>query len=174
MNFLKNLVLSILFVVWFVFAFAATVYLLSYNDYSIAKIGDYYLIIADSDELGDDFKEGDLIVVKRDKNKNINKGDDVFLARPGLTNQNLINLGKVERRDDVTSKESTFVINGIGFSSEYILGKTASSRVVPKLGSVVSIVSSRLGFMFCIIFPTLFVMVYEIMAIVEEVRAAKD
>ncbi len=173
MNLVKRIVLTVLFIVWFTFALVATVYLLSYNSYSVSKIGDYYLVVADSDELGERYNEGDLIFIKRDKNSKINEGDEVFLARPGYSNERLINLGVVESKENVSSMETTFVINGVGFSSEYILGKADSTKVLHGVGTAVSIVSSRLGFLFLIIFPTLIVIVYEAMAIVEEVKRAK-
>ena len=52
-------------------------------------------------------------------------------------------------------------------------GKADSTKVLHGVGTAVSIVSSRLGFLFLIIFPTLIVIVYEAMAIVEEVKKAK-
>jgi len=173
MEIVKRILLTVLFVVWFTFALTATVYLLSYNSYSVSKIGDYYLVIADSDELGEKYNAGDLIVIKRDKNSNINAGDEVFLARPGYSNERLINLGVVESKENVSSMETTFVINEVGFSSDYILGKSSTAKVVHGIGTAVSVVSSRLGFLFLIIFPTLIVIVYEVMAIVDEVKRAK-
>jgi len=174
MQFVKRLVLTVLFIVWFAFSFVATIYLLSYNNYSVAKIGDCYIVIADSDELGEGYKVGDLIIIKRDKNSKINEGDKVFLARPGYSNESLINMGVVEEKETVSSMETKFVVNKIGFSSDYILGKVDSSKVIHGVGTVVGIVSSRIGFLFLIIFPTLVVIVYEAMAILEEFRKAKD
>jgi hypothetical protein len=46
--------------------------------------------------------------------------------------------------------------------------------VLHGFGLVLSIFESRWGFMFLVIFPTLFALVYEIYSVVEEAKSIKD
>jgi hypothetical protein len=54
-----------------------------------------------------------------------------------------------------------------------MIGLANGSIVYHKWGKLLSIFESRWGFMFLVILPTLFALVYEIYAIIEEAKEAK-
>ena len=58
-------------------------------------------------------------------------------------------------------------------SGEYVIGKQDTAKVYHGLGTVLGILTSKWGFLFLIILPTLFAIVYEIMMIIELVKENK-
>ena len=79
----------------------------------------------------------------------------------------LIYLDAVQNKYPVTKSETTFVLDGERVSGEYIIGKSDTAKAYHKLGTILGIFTSKWGFMFLIIFPTLFAIMYEIAMIIE-------
>ena len=65
------------------------------------------------------------------------------------------------------------MLDGQKVSGEYIIGKLDTTKTYHGLGTLLGIFTSRWGFMFLVIFPTLFAIIYEIMLVVEARRAMK-
>lgn len=166
---------SLIIGLWIVMAIFVTICLLSYNEYNITVINKNSFLIIDNDELEPKFKEGDLVIVKRVSDKKIEIGDTVFFYNGNKSNEFLINLGVVTDKQKVNDKESTYEIEGKTISGEYVIGKADGSKVMHHAGTALGIVQSRWGFMFLVILPALFAMVWEIIIIVDEVKkAGKD
>ena len=55
-----------------------------------------------------------------------------------------------------------------------MIGKANGAVVYHGFGLVLSIFESRWGFMFLVIFPTIFAIVYEVYSIIEEAKNNKD
>ena len=61
----------ILLVVYAAMAITLTLFLLKYNDYNITEINGNSFVIVRDDDLKPDFNKGDLVVVKKNDNKEI-------------------------------------------------------------------------------------------------------
>ena len=170
-----NFILDLIIGAWLIVAIFVTVCLLSYNEFKVTTFGKTSLLIIDSDFMEPDYYEGDLLLVKRNNDSKINAGDKVFYYNSALTSSVFIYLDTVSGKEPVTKDETTFIIDGQRVSGEYVIGKSDSAKVYHKLGTYLGIFTSRWGFMFLVIFPTLFAIIYEIMMIVEarqEIKAA--
>lgn len=162
--------IAILVVIYIVVAMGLTVCLLNYNDYNLTVIGKNTFIIVRDDELKPDFKKGDLVIVERNADAEIEAGDKVFFYN-GYENQVSVNLGDVVNNEKVTETESTFTIEGnLKLSSKYIIGKAETSKVYSGIGSVLAVLESRWGFLFLIILPVLLMFIYLIYAVIMEVK----
>ena len=168
-----SLILDILIGVWLVLAIFVTICLLSYNEFKVTSFGKNTLLIIDSDAMEPDFIEGDLLIIKRNSDNKINIGDKVFYYNSAMNSNVWIYLDTVQDKIPVTRDETTFVLNDTSVSGEYIIGKVESAKVYHKYGTYLGIFTSRWGFMFLVIFPTLFAIIYEIMMIVEARRELK-
>ena len=168
-----KLFIDLLITCWFIIAVFVSVCLLSYNDYKTTVLGNNTLIIIDNDQLEPDFKEGDLVIVKRNSDNKINKGDKIFYYNSAKTSSVFIYTGEVTDKETVTQFESTFTVNDNKVSGEYVIGKQDTAKVYHGLGTVLGILTSKWGFLFLIILPTLFAIVYEIMMIIELVKENK-
>lgn len=168
-KFLK--VLSYVFFVPYLFVVVfLTVCLLNYNDYNITEIGDKSFIIIRDDELEPKYKENDLVIVNRNKLDEVKRGDEIFFY-DNYRNQVVVNVGKVIDVEKVTDTESTFVVEGNhSISSEFFIGKAATSNVYGDLGGILAILESRWGYLFIVVFPILLIFIYEIYAFIMEVK----
>ncbi len=168
-----NLILDIIIGVWLIVAIFVTICLLSYNDFKVTSFGKNTLLIIESDEMEPDYVEGDLLIVKRNSDSKINAGDKIFYYNSAMNSNVWIYLDTVQEKEPVTRDETTFVLNDKKVSGEFVIGKADSAKVYHKLGTWLGIFTSRWGFMFLVIFPTLFAIIYEIMMIFEARRDLK-
>lgn len=173
MKAIGNFLLDIVIGTWLIVAIFVTVCLLSYNQYKVSTFGTTSFLIIDSDAMEPTFKEGDLVIVKRNSDSKINIGDKVFYYNSAMNSNVWIYLDTVQEKKPITRDETTFVIDGEKVSSEDIIGKADGSKVMHHAGTFLGIFTSRWGFMFLVIFPTLFAIIYEIMMIIDTRRDMK-
>jgi len=176
MRIIKTIIIDTLIGVWFLGALISIVCLLSYNDFATTQLGNYTLLIIDSDDMQEKYgyKEGDLLIVKRTSDKNMKVGESAFYYDSSKKSSVLVYAGEIEKITPVTPTESTFVISGVKVSGEYVIGTMNKVGVYHHAGTILSVMTSKWGFMFFIIFPTLFLIIYEIMMIVESFKEDKD
>ena len=168
-----KVIFDVVVCVWLVVAIFVTVCLLSYNEFKVTTFGKNSLLIIDSDELEPEFMEGDLLVVKRNSDNKINTGDRVFYYNSAKSSNVLIFQDVVQDKQEVDKNETTYIIDSKKVSGEYVIGKFESAKVYHNLGTYLGILTSKWGFMFLVIFPTLFAIVYEVIMIVEASKSEK-
>lgn len=168
-------IIGIIFVVIYcLIAITLTVCLLNYNDYNITVLGDKTLIIVKDEELLPSYQKGDLVIVRKNPNYEVAAGDKIFFYDEAEA-QVTVNLGTVVSKTNVTKEETTYTVNGdYPISSEYLIGKTETSQVFHKLGTVLSVLESRFGFLFLIIFPILVLFIYEIFVVIKEIKSPDE
>lgn len=168
---MKRILGNIIFGLYAVIAILVTICLLSYNDYKVSELGNNSIIIIDSNKLEPDFLEGDLVVVnKEDK---IDVGDNIFFYNT-YTREIEVTLGKVTEIEKISEKETTYTINdSLKLSSEYVVGSAKTADRYGKIGKVLSVLESKWGFLFLIVFPSLIAFIYEIYIIVIEIKDRK-
>ena len=163
---LKGLIIS----VWLVISIFTTICLISYNDYLVSEIGEYSLFIVDNKDLEPDFKKNDIVIVEKQPESKYNEGDKVFFYYGNRNTLSYINYGEIaeiERNEDFEDKY-TFVNTAVSYGN--LIGPASDAKVIHKLGLVLRIFESRWGFMFLVILPTLFAIVYEVYYIAIEVK----
>ena len=161
---------GIIIFVWLILAIFVTIWLLSYNDFQVTTFGKNSLIVVDSDEMEPEYLEGDLLIVKRNSDNKIDVGDSVFYYNSSMDSNVLIYHGTIEAKQSVTHDETTYTIEGKKVSGKYVIGKMDNAKSYHNLGTFLAIMTSRWGFMFLVIFPTLFAVIYEIIMIVEAAK----
>lgn len=174
MKTIGRILFDIIVCAWLVVAIFVTVCLLSYNEFKVTTFGKNSLLIIDSDGLEPEFYEGDLLVVKRNSDNKINIGDRVFYYNSAKDSNVLIYQDVIEGKQEIDKNETTYTIDGKKVSGQYVIGKFDSAKVYRKVGKYLSILTSKWGFMFLVIFPTLFAIVYEVMMIIEAARTGKS
>lgn len=157
-------------VIYCMVAISLTVCLLKYNDYNLTVFGDKTLVIVRDNELKPNYQKGDLVVVTKNENKDIKPGNKIFFYEMD-SEQAIVNLGNVIGKEDITKTETTFTMNGdYPLSSEFVIGKAETSKTYHNLGSILSVLESKYGFLFLIIFPILVLFIYEIYIVIKEIK----
>ncbi len=153
-------------------ALLITIFLLNYNQYGVTEIGGKTLIIVDGEELSPSYKKGDLVVVKKVNNDEVNPGDYIFFYEQSREKKTvIINLGRVINKKKVNETETTYKLEGdVDYSSEFVIGTTKDAKVYNSLGSIIAALELRWVFLLFIIVPLLFIFLYEIYEFVIEVK----
>ena len=163
---------NILIVAYAVVAVSVTVLLLSYNEYHCSVVGDYTFILVTDDELEPNFEEGSLVIVKETKAKKIEPGDEIFLYRRISTSQFEIKYAEVLLKDSSKGEyDVSYVLEGgIAVDHEDVIGSTEDMVVVPHLGTILSILESRYGYLFLIVVVSFIAFLYEIYELIMEIK----
>ena len=169
LNFLKGIVIS----VWALVAIITTVCLISFNDYSVSEIGDYSIFIIDSERLEPTFLEDDLVIVKKVAENKYNVNDYAFFYLENPSDEVFINYGQITKIEAADHAEDSYYFGKDIVSHGKMIGPANGAIVYHNLGKVLEIFESRWGFMFLVILPTLFALVYEVFSIVEEAKEVK-
>lgn len=170
MKYILNFLKGIIIFAWLVLAVFTTVCLISYNQYKVTEFGKNTLVIIDSNDLEPTFHNKDLVIVSKSSEKNYSVGDPIFFYLGNKTQSNFINYGTITDIQTDPSAETAYFINDTKVSYSDVIGKGNGSIVYHNAGLILSILESRWGYMFIVILPTLFALVYEIYSIVKEVK----
>lgn len=163
---MKKIVVNFFICLYFIITILITYCLLSYNKYNIPEFDNHLMLILD--EKMEKFDKGDLLII--DKSKNFDTGDDVFYYDTYSTPVE-VKLGKISKTEIVNDKESSIVIDDdIVLSSDNILGKKSTVKSYHLIGTILSILTSRWGYLFIIVLPMLLAFIYEIYEIVKEIK----
>src|SRR5574344_1061118 len=166
--------LGIIVTLYILGAIFLTICLLSFNDYKISEIGDKSLIILENNELSDKYKKGRLLIVEKNPNKDIKVNDEIFFYNT-YKNRVVVSMSTVEQKQKITDSETTFTINGkYEISSEYVIGKADTTKVYENVGTVLGFLESKWGFLLVIVLPVTLLFIYEIYAIVVEIKDPKE
>ena len=169
-----SVVKSLLISIWVLVAITTTILLISYNDYSVSEIGSYSIFIVDSERLEPLYNKNDILIVKKVAENKYSVGDNAFFYLDNAADSIFINHGEITKIDEVEHGEDAYYFGDDAVSYSRLLGPEKETKVCHGWGLLLSILESRWGFMFFIIFPTIFAVVYEIYSIVEEIKSEDD
>lgn len=161
-----------LFGIYLVVAFFVTITLFCFNEFRVTEFGTYSFILVTDSGLEPDFNKGDLVIVDKD--------DEILTGRKAFfydtENERIeIRLGVIENAERINSSEITYTLEGERkISSEYVLGPANTAEIIPKLGTVLNVLQSKLGFLFLIVLPALLAFVNQIGVVYSGVKKARS
>lgn len=167
---IKNIFLGILAVIFYSFTILITLLLLNYNDYGVTEIGDKSLIIVREEVSSPNYKKGDLVLVEKKRLEDIKPGNEIFAYRAdnkGKVHIDFGVVGKIHEEEKAVSFE-----NGSSYSIDYVTGVPTKSY--KDVGTFLSIIESKWGFLGIILVPCFLIFVYQIYALVVEIKYGKD
>lgn len=180
LGFIKWLLIGI----WVVCAILTTICLISFNDYRVSVLGNKSVFIIDNEELEPDFSKNDLVFLSKTSENKYKEGDKAFFYLPNRPDAVFINYGTIGKIEVADYAEDTFYfrtqndnndpnkMTRVAYSD--MMGRMEDARIIHGWGLLLSILESRWGFMFLIIFPTIFAIVYEVYSIIEEAKSEAD
>ncbi len=166
LNAVKKILLIIIGVVYFAFALFMTILLLNQNDYGITEIDGKSLVIINDEISNEKYQKGDLVVVQKTKFEDLKVGDEIFTYRDVNQTSYQVTIGVIGELypDD----EQLAFENGDGFSIDFVLGKAVNSY--NGIGTFLDLIQSRWGFLFVVLVPCFLIFIYEIYALIVEVK----
>jgi hypothetical protein len=167
---IKKIIMAIIIFVFSCFALCMTVLLLNFNDFGVTEFGDKSLVILNRDISSKNYKRGDLIIVEKVAYDNIKEGDEIFAYSVDGREKVNIEVGVVQ---ELFPKEKSIAYkNGAGFSQEYIIGKAI--KTYNDIGTYLAVIESKWGFLFIVLVPCFVIFIYEIYALIVEIRYGED
>lgn len=163
---IKKVIIGIIIAAFFCFAMIMTILLLNRNKYKVTQFGDTTLVVLNSKVSSTKYKKGDLILVDSVKLADIKEGDEIFAYQLDSEKNATIDFGIVGKTS-IEQKAVEFE-NGATYAEEFLIGST--SKVYNDIGTVLSIVQSKWGFLFIILVPSFLIFVYEIYALIVEIK----
>ena len=167
---MKRTLGNLVVIVYVIVAITVTLCLLNYNEYNVTVFGNNSLILITDDSLSPDYVEGDLVIAKKEKLDEIEEGDKIFFY-----NENDIKLGEVKQINKYEGMSSTFILDGNHqIVEDDVIGSEDNVKVYHNLGKILSILESKWGFLFLIIFPSVLAFLHEIFQVVVELGNKDD
>ena len=172
---MKKVLGGILLVVYSIIAITVTVLLLSYNEYNCSEIGGYTVYIVNDDSLEPEYKQGSILLIKRTSDKNVQKGDEMFLYKV-ISSQEF---EFVERTLDSKLQQGNHVTyvaaeNGENYDSSYFVGKTSDTVCIEGWGYLLSLLESKWGYLFCVVIVSLLLFLQEVFELAMEIKYGKE
>lgn len=166
---IKRIFIGALTFVYFAFALFVTILLLNYNNYGVTQFGDTSVVILKEKVSNADFSKGDVIIVEKYNASEFAKGDTAFTYH---IEENIprIEIGKVG--DIYIDEKAISFENGDTYSEKFVIGKP--EKTFHKVGTFLSIIESKWGFLFIVLVPCFLLFIYQIYALVIEVKYGKD
>lgn len=174
---IKSFIVGLLGLLFFIFALSMTILLLTYNDLGLSQFGDKTLILMTGDIYSENYNKGDLVIVE---NRGFTKGlgyadkieigDELFAARIDAYGNIFIEIGKV---GEIYQDENAISFeNGSTFDIKFVLGEAVKSY--PTIGGILSIVTSKWGFLFLVLVPSFLIFIYEIYSLIVEIKYGNE
>ena len=163
---IKKILLSLIVIVYFSFALFMTILVLNFNDYNVTQFDDTSLVIISEEVSHDDYKKGDLVIVKSEKVEKLQKGDLIFTYKLDSNNVPHIEIGTIG--DVYPDQDAITFENGISYTSEFIIGKPLNTY--NNIGGFLKVVESRWGFLFIVLVPCFLIFIYELYALIVEIK----
>jgi hypothetical protein len=170
MQIIKKALTMILAVIFFAFAIAMTILLLNFNKYGVTQFDETSLIIMRERVASDNYNKGDLVVVNAKKLTELKVGEEVFAYKVDKDGKVTIDLSKIEAIH--TAEKAVTLQNKATYSMEFVIG--TSSKIYNSVGTYLSIIESTWGFLFIVLVPSFIIFIYEIYALIVEIKYGKD
>ncbi len=169
MKIIKNIFLGILAVIYFTFVIFNTILLLNINKYKVTQFDDLSVIIIKNNLTSENYKKGDVVLVRNKNLADIKLGDEIFVYKTQKTGAPQIDLGVVGEVH--LTEEAISFENGATYSESLLIG--SAERVIEKVGTVLGMIQSTWGFFFIVLIPSFLIFIYELYAIIIEVKLNK-
>ncbi|MBR0426994.1 MAG: hypothetical protein IJK18_02170 [Clostridia bacterium] len=166
---MKKTIGNLIIIIYAVVAIFTTICLLTFNEYKVSEFGDKTLVIINKDEEGTKYKKGDLVIVGKEGYEKADKGDTIFFY-----DNDGIKIAEVEQKNDFGDAGITFTIEGnYQVVKSDMIGASNNEKVISKVGSILSVLESKWGFLFLIVFPSLLAFLHEIYEFILELTNKK-
>ena len=171
MNIVKKVLIGIVGFIFFSFVILMTILLLNYNEYGVTEFGDTSLILIKDKISSEKYVKGDLVLVKKKQIEDIKAGDEIFIYQvDDAKNTVHIDLGDIKSTN--LEDEEIFFENGSAYHMDRSIGE--ATKVYNKIGGILSVISSKWGFLFIILVPSFLVFIYALYSLIVEIKYGKE
>ena len=158
---MKKLMWEIVLVVFVIIAVLTTTCMLSKNDYNVMQFGNKIWLLANKEM--EDYPNNSLLIIKEDQ-RNVKLNDEVFYYYENNDN-NSVKYGKI-----TAINNNSYTIEGEEIEKNMIISSKENASKISVLGPIISILTSRYGYLLLIILPILAAFIYQVALIIKELN----
>ena len=158
---MKDLLWRLVLVIFVIVAVFVTMCTLSKNDYNVMQFVDKIWLISNK-KMGN-YPENKLLIIKEDK-KNVKLNDEVFYYHESNDGNN-VEYGKI-----TAINNNSYTIDNEEIEKSMVISSNNNIKEVAVLGTILSVLTSRTGYLCLIILPILLAFVYQIVLIIKELN----
>lgn len=167
---IKKIFIGIIAIIFFAFAILVTFLVLNFNKKGVTEFDSTAWVIIKEEITSDNYKKGDLVIVKKKKAIDTKIGEEIFVYHVDKDRNVHINVGKV---GEIYEKEEGISFeNGNTYTREFIIGE--ANKVYSNIGTYLSIVESKWGFLFIILVPNFLIFIYQLYSLVVEIKYGEE
>lgn len=157
---MKKLIVILLTTIYLFIIIISTTCVLTINKYNISQIGKYSFVNENSS----------LLIIN--KNRIINENDEIYYYDTyskdiTVKKQTVTKIEKINEIETLYTLEDKHLL-----SSKHLLGSSNCIKI-PIAGSLLSFLTSTLGYLICIVLPILFILIYFTYNLRQELRKRK-
>lgn len=171
---MKKFLGNLLLIIYAIVAIVVTLLLLSYNEYKVSELGGYTFYIIKDESFEPTFKKGDLAVIKKSIDKTTNVGDEVFVYKNITSTDFEVEFSKLVQKNVQGTHTFYALENGNQYDSSYVIGKASETKVFHNLGTVLSILESRWGYLFLVVVVSLLLLLQQIFELIMEIKYGNE
>ena len=173
---IKGVIISIVLIAFFAFTITMTILLLNFNKFGLTQFDDTTLLIIKKGFTSETYEKGSLVIVESKEIKDYKIGEEVFVYHldehggGGVS----IQLGVVGQIHEGRTRDDDAITfsNGGTYTSNFIIG--SGKKIYPNIGKYLAVIESKWGFLFIILVPNFFLFVYQLYALIVEIKYGKD
>ena len=159
-----KIILTVFIILYALMEIFVTACLLQFNEYRVSVFGNKSLLLL-KENLNDEYKKGDLLVVTKGDGSEVVEGDSIFFYN---ANQNyLVNYATVVGVTGTNGDYAFKVDAKFNVYKDYYIGKNV--RIYRGMGTILGFLESKWGFLLLVVLPTLVAVIYEIYIIILEI-----
>ncbi len=164
---IKKIIVGILLIAFFIFVIINTVLMLNLNGHGVIEFENETIVIMKNKSASEKYKKDNVLFISHKSLDSIKVGDEIFVYKTQSKGTSLVEfgiVGAVHLEEKAISFE-----NGASYSDSLIIGEI--NKVLPQnVGKVLGVVQSTWGFLFIVLVPSFLIFVYELYAIIVEIK----
>lgn len=171
---MKKIFYNTLIILYALIAIIVTICLLSFNQFKVSEFDSTTVLIINTNNLKEKgFNKGDLVLV--DTTQTQEPGEDIFFHATSELGKTTVDIQTLkDKQISSITGETTYVLESKEIPSDLAIGPTRNSTRIGKLGTILSILESKWGFLILIVFPSLLAFLYELWEFIANIKAAKE
>ena len=156
-----RIIIGVFLLIYFSLIILLCTFILKENKYGISESKNKVYVIINKDNETDKYKNGSLVVVKKENINTIKEGSELFTYKSDESNKVYISIGKVEKIS-LDTNPKYYVLEGDtgNYKSNSIIG--TQIKTINGIGSIINFFTNKIVFFIFVILPPLAFIMYEI------------
>ena len=156
-----RIIIGVFLLIYFSLIILLCTFILKENKYGISESKNKVYVIINKDNETDKYKNGSLVVVKKENINTIKEGSELFTYKSDESNKVYISIGKVEKIC-LDTNPKYYVLEGDtgNYKSNSIIG--TQIKTINGIGSIINFFTNKIVFFIFVILPPLSFIMYEI------------